>query len=57
MRDVSALHTLYSALIQATATILAIFAGLLTFSTLRGPPMGATPTPAIMITTENSRSA
>jgi hypothetical protein len=40
MRDVSALHTLYSALIQATATILAIFAGLLTFSTFRGHQWG-----------------
>jgi hypothetical protein len=40
MRDVSALHTLYSALIQATATIVAIFAGLLTFSTFRGHQWG-----------------
>jgi hypothetical protein len=36
MRDVSALHTLYSALIQATATIVAIFAGLLAISRFRG---------------------
>jgi hypothetical protein len=40
MRDVSALHTLYSALIQATATIVAIFAGLLAISTFRGHQWG-----------------
>jgi hypothetical protein len=40
VHDISTVATLYSALIQANATILAIFTGFLTFSTLRGPLWG-----------------